>query len=476
MLLLLVTGVCAMVAAGALGSWVIASPIRQLVNASRQIGSGRLFMRPELRTTSREVAQLGEELWNANQTLARRNEEQRKTEEVLRSTQRMESLGVLTGGIAHYFNNLLTAVLGNLNLVQMRLGPDPALQHSLSQAEKAVLQAAELTRQMLTYSGQGHADAKPLELNRTVQAMLPLLQINLSKNTVLRLELAAELPPILVDPAQLQQVVMNLVSNASEAIGPQEGTITLRTRAETLDQAQLALFCPGQDLTPGPYSLLEVQDDGCGMAPELLERIFEPFFTTRPLHQGLGLSSLQGILRIHHAGIQVLSSPGSGSTFKLLFRAASPGIPALPRRDEGSPRMFQGLALVADDEPGVLEIAAAALESMGFEVIQARDGAEAVAKFMGHQDRVSLVMLDIIMPRMGGLEALAELRKLHPFLPVILNSGYDAGADAQGLVDQGHTWFLAKPYPLRDLRRVVHAVLAPADGIPTPPAPPSPGA
>ncbi len=466
MLLLLVTGVLALLAARAMGNLVIADPIRRLVHASRHIGRGHLYHRPELGTASREVAQLGEELGRTGEALAQREEEQLRTQEALRNTQRLESLGVLTGGIAHDFNNLLAAVLGNLNLAQMRLEPDDPARRSLNQAEKAVQKATDLTRQMLAYSGRGHFVVKPLDLNLTVQEMTHLLHVTLAKKTELDLELAPGLPPVLADSAQIQQVVLNLVTNASEAIGQEAGTITLRTRAEDLDRAALEALCPTQGLEPGRFAILEVTDTGCGMGPELIERIFDPFFTTKPKGHGLGLSALHGILKAHRAGMTIRSMPGSGTTFRIYFPATLEKLPDLVGDDSGPVQIFQGLALVADDEPMVLDFAAAALESMGFEVIRAKDGAEAVVRFVEHQGRVRLALLDLTMPRMDGLEAFAELRRMEPSLPIILSSGYDSDAAAQGLVDLGQARFLPKPYPVRDLRKVVGEIMARAGSDP----------
>jgi signal transduction histidine kinase/ActR/RegA family two-component response regulator len=478
LLLLLVTVASAVVVARIMGNRVITTPIRQLVHASRRIGRGSLAHRPGLGFTfaSQEVAQLGDELRRTSQALARREEEQRKTEESLRNTQRIESLGVLAGGIAHDFNNLLAAVLGNLNLAQMRLEPDNPAQRPLGQAEKAVHRATELTRQMLAYSGRSHFVVKPLNLNLTVQEMSHLLHVTLSKKTTLKLDLAPELPPVMADVAQLQQVVLNLVTNAAEAIGTQEGTISLRTHAKDLEGSALEALCPNQGLEAGPYAILEVTDTGCGMEPEVLERIFDPFYTTKLTGHGLGLSAMHGILKIHRAGIHIQSEPDAGTTFKILFPATEETLPGALNVGFGPKQTFQGLALVADDEPMVLEFAAAALESMGFDVILARDGAEAVARFQENPEGIRLAILDLTMPRMDGLEAFAELRRLRPALPVILSSGYDADATAHRLMDQGQAWFLPKPYPMSEFRRVVCKAMASAEAAFTAPGSSSPGA
>jgi CheY-like chemotaxis protein len=357
----------------------------------------------------------------------------------------------------------------------MRLDPADPARRSLDQAEKAVQKATDLTRQMLAYSGRGHFVVKPLSLNEVVSEMTHLLQVTLAKQTELDLELAPGLPPVLADAAQIQQVVLNLVTNAAEAIGQEEGSITVRTLAEVFDRPQLEALCPTQGLEPGRYASLEVTDTGCGMGPELVERIFDPFFTTKPKGHGLGLSAMHGILKAHRAGMVIRSVPGEGTTFRILFPATDGELVPLQPEDSGPRQVFQGLALVADDEPMVLEFAASALESMGFEVIRARDGAEAVVRFLDHRDRIRLVLLDLTMPRMDGIETFTELRRLQPGLPILLSSGYDTDAAARDLVAQGEVLFLPKPYPVRDLRKLVGEVLAP-DGAFRAPGPPNPGA
>ncbi|MFZ1375773.1 MAG: response regulator [Geothrix sp.] len=476
MTLLAVTGLLALVAARTMGNRVIAGPIRRLVHASRHIGRGNLYHRPELRAASREVAQLGEELGRASQALAQREDERLRNQEVLQNTQRLESLGVLTGGIAHDFNNLLAAVLGNLNLAQMRLDPADPARRSLDQAEKAVQKATDLTRQMLAYAGRGHFVVKPLDLNQVVSEMTHLLQVTLAKNADLDLDLAPDLPPILADSAQIQQVVLNLVTNAAEAIGQGDGAVTVRTLTNDFDQPQLEALCPAQGLTPGRYAILEVTDTGCGMGPELVERIFDPFFTTKPKGHGLGLSAMHGILKAHRAGMAIRSIPGAGTTFRILFHATGEKLQPVSPQDSGPLRVFQGLALVADDEPMVLDFAASALESMGFDVIRAKDGAEAVVRFLEHRDRIRLVLLDLTMPRMDGIETFTELRRIQPGIPIILSSGYDTDAAARELMAQGQAQFLPKPYPVRDLRKVVNDILIAGEDLVRAPEPPTLGA
>ena len=457
--LMVIVGILALAAAWIMGDRMIASPIRRLVKASRRIASGNLGLRPKVGTGSREVAELAEELGEMNSALAQREEEQSRIQDALGHAQKMESLGVLAGGIAHDFNNLLAVVMGNLNLAQMHLGPGTPVQRPLDQAERAVIKASGLARQLLAYSGHGHFVVRVHDLNRMLEEMANLLQTPLSRKVRLSLHLGRELPSINADVAQIQQMVLNLVTNAAEAIGCGEGTVTLRTAAQSLSAADLLAKCPAQDLAPGSYVVLEVSDTGCGMCPDLIQRIFDPFFTTKTAGRGLGLSAIHGILKGHGAGLCIESEPGRGSTFRILFPANPQRVQPPAEMDPDQVTRFSGTALVADDEPMIREFAAAALAIMGFSVVEARDGVEALARFKEAPDLVRIVLLDITMPRMDGLETFAALRQIRPELPIILNSGYDQDAAARQLVGKGPSRFLAKPYQMRDLRRVVAEAL-----------------
>jgi PAS domain S-box-containing protein len=388
--------------------------------------------------------------------------ERKSTEEALLQASKMESLGVLAGGIAHDFNNLLAAILGNLNLAQEYSEGSPA-RPFLETAEKTVLRASDLTRQMLAYSGKGRFVVMPLDVNQVVCDLTQLLQVSISKRIRLNLELAPAQLTIEADAAQVQQVIMNLVTNASDAIGDQEGVITLRTEARELDERQLVLSCPGQKLAPGGYVVVEVVDDGCGMTPEVQARIFDPFFSTKATGRGLGLSALLGILRGHGAGLKITSEPGRGSTFQILFPASLASLPELPRMIDSSPPGFSGTALVVDDEPTLRNTASAALQSMGFQVLAAEDGEAALACYQRHSDVIRLVLMDLTMPRMGGLEASEVLHRLDPGLPIILSSGYSEQEALKPVSGGRLAGFLQKPYTIPDLHRLVAKVL---QGVP----------
>ena len=391
----------------------------------------------------------------------RRSEDARLVlERQMQHAQKLESLGVLAGGIAHDFNNLLTAMLGHMNVAQMKLAPEsPALPH-LESLERIIHRAADLTRQMLAYSGKGRFVVRSYDLNQVVQEVTHLLEVSIQKKIALRFDLAPDLPHVEADAAQIQQVIMNLVTNAADAIGDRDGTIRLSTSTLELDRAYLDQVFQGQDLAPGTYVTLEVSDTGCGMAPEVMERIFEPFFTTKVAGRGLGLSATMGILKGHRAGMRIYSEPGRGTTFKLLFpttavrrveEAVQVAAPALARK---------ATVLLVDDEEMIREAAAAVLESLGLTVVTAADGLEAVEAVKRPDLKVDVVLMDLTMPHMDGREAFQAIRRLQPDLPVILSSGYNEQESIQEFMGRNLAAFLQKPYTLKSLERTVLEVLA----------------
>ena len=350
--------------------------------------------------------------------------EQRRREHA----QRLESLGVLAGGIAHDFNNLLAAILGNASLGRMKLeaGDSPALH--LSRIEQASKQAAALCKQMLDYSGKGKMEVGPVHLSRMAEETLDLLRASISKRARLRLDLDPDLPLVQGDESQLRQVLMNLVINASEALGERGGTIAIRTGPAGMAACDIerCQACHGADnLGEGPFVALEVEDDGCGMDEETLSRLFDPFFTTKFTGRGLGMSAVLGIVRGHGGAICVESRPGAFSRFKVMLPCAE-GATSTPTDagDAAGGAASGATVLVVDDEDMVREIAAEILQEAGHETLQARDGAEAVDIYREHGDAIDLVLLDVTMPNMDGRECLQALRRINPDVRVVLASGY----------------------------------------------------
>ncbi len=380
-------------------------------------------------------------------------------ERQLFQAQKMESLGVLAGGIAHDFNNLLMGVLGHAGLALEQLNPLHPARRNLEAIQKAGQRAADLTRQMLAYSGRGQFVVRNLDLTAQVEEMLHLLEVSLPKTVVLKLDLRRGLPAISADAAQIQQVIMNLVINAAEAIGEASGLITLATGAQHLDAAMIQALLVGQDVAPGSYVFLEVSDTGCGMDPETIGRIFEPFFTTKFTGRGLGLSAIMGIVRGHKGALKVYSEVGRGTTFKVLFPAQ--GLlqePATPASGEVAWR-GTGLVLVVDDDETVRSVARQTLELKGFDVLEAEDGLVALTLLQQRGAEVALVLLDMTMPHLGGEATFREMRQIQPEIRVILSSGYNEQEAMSRFMGKGLKGFLQKPYGPRELLAKVQSVL-----------------
>jgi two-component system cell cycle sensor histidine kinase/response regulator CckA len=390
----------------------------------------------------------------------RAEEEQRRLEAQIQNTQRLESLGILAGGIAHDFNNLLVAVLGHADLALANMSATaPARQH-VEEIGRAAQRARELTNQMLAYSGKGRFVVLRLQINDVISEMGQLLQASIPKKVLLRYGLEADLSVVEVDVAQIRQVVMNLVTNAAEAIGDRCGTITLVTRSQHVDEAYLQRTCMGQTLPEGEYVSIEVSDTGCGMDSATRDRIFEPFFTTKFQGRGLGLAAVLGIVRAHGGTITVYSELGKGSCVKVLLPASQGGVSPQPVSAAASAAPLAGAVLVVDDEEAVREVARQMLENLGFTVLVAVDGVAALDAFWSHREEIRLVLLDMTMPRMDGEETFRELRRLAPDVRVILTSGYNEQDATSHFVGRGLAGFIQKPFAMAELEGRVREILA----------------
>ena len=385
-----------------------------------------------------------------------RQEMERKIQE----TQKLESLGVLAGGIAHDFNNLLTGVLGGASLARSALPPGSSLSPILEQIETSAKRAADLCRQMLAYAGRGRFVVQALDLNQLIRETTHLLNISISKNCVMRFNLAERLPAITADATQIRQVVMNLVINASEAIGAKSGVIALTTGMARIDRDYLQTLRHDTGLQPGDYVFLEVSDNGCGMDAATVARIFDPFFTTKFTGRGLGLAAVLGIIRSQRGALKVYSEPGSGSTFKLFFPCSDEPAEPLALTDQPTEAWRgSGRVLVVDDEETVRAVAARILESLGFEIELAADGREAVEKFRAAPARYTLVLLDLTMPHFDGEETFRQLRHLLPGVRVVLMSGFNEQEAVSRFTGKGLAGFVQKPFEVGSLVAAVRSVL-----------------
>ncbi len=386
--------------------------------------------------------------------------ERRKVAEQMQHAQKLESLGVLAGGIAHDFNNLLVAILGNADLALMDMAANAAERSSIEEIKRAAKRASDLTNQMLAYSGKGQFIIEPVNLNDLVGEMGRLLEVSISKKAILRYDLAEGLPTVEVDASQIRQVVMNLITNASDAIGSASGSISLRTSEVDADRSFLADTYLGESLPEGPYVCLEVSDTGCGMDDETLKRLFEPFYSTKFSGRGLGLAAVLGIVRGHRGGLRVRSELDVGSTFEILIPAVL-GVAAVApvAAPAALPWQAQGVVLVVDDEPSVRKVAKIMLTRSGLTVLTAKDGVEAMEVFRREGDRIDLVLLDMTMPRMGGDEAYQAMRKMRPDVKVVLTSGYGEKAITDRFALEGLAGFIQKPFELEKLMTMIRDIL-----------------
>lgn len=378
--------------------------------------------------------------------------DRKHTEETLRQAQKLESLAVLAGGIAHDFNNLLVGILGNAGLALAELSPTSPARETIEAIETAGQRAAELARQMLAYSGKGKFVIQSVNMNELVEEMAHLLRVSTAPGASLAFHLHPALPPVEGDATQLRQVIMNLVVNASDAIGEREGTIAISTSVVHASTELLRDTFLAPDLPPGDYVSIEVQDTGGGMSPETLGRIFDPFFTTKFTGRGLGLAAVLGIMRGHRGAIRVVSTEGVGTTFTLLLPATA----ATPVPDESAPATptwrGSGTVLVVDDEPTVRSVTARALRAFGFTVIEASDGIEGVEQYTAHAAEIVAVLLDMTMPRMNGVEAHQRIRALRSDVPLIMMSGFSEQDAMERLAGDAYSGFVQKPFELAVLR------------------------
>ena len=388
-------------------------------------------------------------------------DDQRRSSEAMREAQKLESIGLLAGGVAHDFNNLLTGILGNTSLVLEELPADSRLRPMLENVLLASERAADLTRQLLAYSGKGRFFVQPSDVSVLVREISSLIQSSVPKKVQLRLDLAPDLPLVDIDSAQIQQLIMNLVINGAEAIGEDRpGFVMVSTLLREVDQRYIAgNHFAFNAVPPGRYVAIRVRDTGCGMDDSVKSHIFDPFFTTKFTGRGLGLAAALGIVRGHKGGIRIETEPGEGAMFEVLLPAGATQAPEPRPAKQARELHGAGSVLVVDDEELVRAIATATLERFGYKVLQAENGREGVELFHHHADEISLVLLDMMMPVMGGEEALADIRQARPGVPVIGSSGYSESLAKERFGGKGLAAFLQKPYGARALAECVKQVL-----------------
>ena len=379
----------------------------------------------------------------------------RQVEELMLHEQKLKSLGILAGGIAHDFNNLLTAIMGNAELVVA--APEQAgecAEHIITASQSA----SKLCAQLLAYSGGGRVDIGVVDLNALVEEMRALIGTTISKKVEVSCELEKQVSAIAGEPSQVQQIVINLLTNASEAVGDGPGEISIRTRSESLDAEQLSQLLLGEGCSPGEYAVLEIQDSGTGIPDEIQAKIFDPFFSTKFTGRGLGLAVVIGILRSHHSAISIDSNLGVGTTFRVYMPLVGDTPDVSSAAESRRSNQLHGTVLVVDDEEYIRQVLKRQLEFLGLDLLFAENGAEAISVFKQNQEKIHAVLLDLTMPVMGGEEAFRELHRLSPETPVILMSGYSESESATHFRDLKPAGFIPKPFQVRQLDQMLRKV------------------
>jgi PAS domain S-box-containing protein len=380
----------------------------------------------------------------------------KRTQKQALAAQKLESLGVLASGIAHDFNNLLGIIAAQAELLMEELGENSSARESVSRIDAVAGRASEIVRQLMVYAGQESAEFEQVDLVGLVREMILLISVSISKNATLEVDLPDKLPMILANAAQIRQVVLNLIVNASEALGGKEGVISVTLGEVHPDESSLG----GQTskLPPGNYLRLEVSDTGWGMTPEIQAGMFDPFFTTKGAGRGLGLAAVQEIIRSHSAKMSVLSTPGRGSHIEIL-------LPCLAQPEEtsrgpartspGGGDSFTGTVLVIDDEEALRLAVAKMLRRRGFSVLEAGDGRTGLVLFRSHADQIDAVILDVTLPGLSGRDVLEELRKAQPAVKVILTSAYGEERTLAAVGGERSLPYIRKPYRLSDLINLI---------------------
>lgn len=382
-----------------------------------------------------------------------------EAEEARVQTQKLEGLGVLAGGLAHDFNNLLTVVKSSLSVIEQQAKTGENVDDALGTAQQAVTRASVLTRQLSAYAGRTTLSQHPLDLNQVVQGIGELLSVSMARGVTLEQQLSPSLPGVLGDDGQVQQVVMNLITNAAEAIGEGVGTVTLRTEALVLEQEPAGARSP---MPKGPVVCLTVEDTGCGMTPEVMRRMFDPFFTTRGVGRGLGLAALSGILRKHGGGIAVQSEVGRGTTCRVYFPALPNAVVAAEKPRAAAREKLCARVLLVDDEPLIRRSATRLLVMLGCTVDEAGSGDEAVERVSATPNAWDVVLMDLTMPGIDGFEATRRIGEIAPGLTVVVSSGYTAIELPPQLPPT--TRSLAKPYDVRRLEALLKEVTGVVSG------------
>jgi len=378
----------------------------------------------------------------------------------LEHAQRLESLGVLAGGIAHDFNNLLAAIMGNAELARDMLGRESPAEAYFENIVGTCDHAAELCKQMLAYAGKGSYELEVLDINEMVRSMGKLIRASVGDNIVMKIKLDPRLPGVEGDLAQIQQLVLNFIVNSADAIGSETGEIKLSSGTRYMQREVLDKLYHGAELPEGEYVVIEVRDNGIGMDASTQAKIFDPFFTTKVTGSGLGLSAVLGIVQGHHGAIQLFSTPGKGTAFRVYLPSTDQSIKEqMVTTVEVEAWRGAGTVLVVDDDLRVRSVAASFVEKLDFDVVTADDGREGIEQFRKHHDHLKAVLLDMTMPVMGGAEAMIGMREIDKTVPIILVSGYSEVEAGKLIAGDRPDGFLQKPFKAKALKSVLYEVM-----------------
>lgn len=389
-------------------------------------------------------------------------EERKRLDEQLREAQKLESLGILAGGIAHDFNNILQVIMGNAEMVRMRLPADSQADKYLADISRASSRAAELCRQMLAYAGKAPFARGRLDMAALVEEMVRMLRSTLSQNVVLAFAVPEDLPAVIADSSQIRQIVINLVINGAEAVGEGQGLVRVSLyRNEAAPGGQEKDYL-GRDIEPGWYVCMKVTDSGCGMSDEVRQHIFDPFFTTKFTGRGLGMPAVLGIISSHHGALQLDTAPDRGTAFTVWLPAEPMDAEgAFHEQSDGCPG--KGTILLVEDEELVRALCREMLSELGYEVAEAADGCEALELFRQRRQEIVMVVTDIGMPLMDGYALSRELKSIAPELPIVISSGFGDTVIAERLPAGMISGVVNKPFRLAQLREVLMSAAVRAD-------------
>lgn len=380
----------------------------------------------------------------------------------LQESQRMESLGVMAGAIAHDFNNLLHVIMLNSDLAKQYLKPDSQSATSIDRVITTVDRAAELCSELLAYSGRGNFIIEPFDIESLVSDMRSLLEISTPKGVTIESSSDASNPKVRGDITQIRQVILNLITNAGEALDNSGGNINIEIGNQTCEKDFIHEKNWLEEVAPGDFVRISVKDNGCGMDDATMQRIFDPFFSTKETGHGLGLSAVLGIVRGHNGAIEFESAIGEGTTVTLLLPVSDNATEVQQTRPlELQTTPGGGVILFADDEPDIRALARTVLEEAGYEVVVASNGFEAISQFEQHKDRLHLVILDLMMPNKTGLEAYLEIAEIDDSVPVVFSSGFNEKEALDKLPPKTRSAFLKKPYLANDLLQFVLHIIGP---------------